>query len=99
MEHLSIRIRLDKTGRPEGPGLGEQPDERLIKMSAERPEILDLQKRHTCSVEEAAALLQIGRSTAYAAARDGTLPTVRLCHRILVPTAKLLELLGIEREA
>jgi excisionase family DNA binding protein len=57
-----------------------------------------LHERATCSVEEAAEILGIGRSTAYAAARDGTLPTLRLSHRLLVPTAKLMVMLGLERE-
>lgn len=55
-----------------------------------------LQARSTCSIEEAAAVLNIGRSTAYAAARDGSLPVIRLSHRLLVPTAKLLAMLGAE---
>lgn len=58
----------------------------------------DLAGRHTCSIEEAAAVLNIARSTAYAAARDGSLPTVRLSHRLLVPTAKLMAMLGVEPE-
>lgn len=53
-----------------------------------------LRKRPTCSVDAAATILGIGRSTAYAAARDGSLPTVRISHRLLVPTSKLLALLG-----
>jgi excisionase family DNA binding protein len=57
-----------------------------------------LRGRSTCSVVEAAAALGIGRSTAYAAAHDGSLPTVRLSHRVLVPTAKLLAMLGVELE-
>jgi excisionase family DNA binding protein len=57
-----------------------------------------LQGRETCSVDEAAKVLGIGRSTAYAAAHDGSLPTLRLSHRLLVPTAKLLTMLGVERE-
>jgi len=56
-----------------------------------------LEGRATISVEEAAILLGIGRSTAYAAAHDGSLPTIRLSHRLLVPTAKLLALLGLEQ--
>jgi len=56
-----------------------------------------LEGRATCSVEEAAALLGIGRSTAYAAARDGSLPVIRISNRLLVPTARLSELLGLEK--
>lgn len=52
--------------------------------------------RTTFSVEETARYLGIGRSTAYAAARDGSLPTIRISKRILVPAARLRELLGLE---
>ncbi|MEZ5125318.1 MAG: helix-turn-helix domain-containing protein [Thermoleophilia bacterium] len=55
-----------------------------------------LRRGPTCSVEEAAIVLGIGRSTAYAAARDGSLPTLRMSKRILVPTAKLIAMLGVE---
>ena len=68
----------------------------------ERPaavrDVADLRGRATCGIDEAAQLLGIGRSTAYAAARDGSLPTLRLSHRLLVPTAKLMVMLGLERE-
>jgi excisionase family DNA binding protein len=57
-----------------------------------------LRGRHTCSVEEASELLGIGRSTAYAAARDGSLPVLRVRNRLLVPVAKLMKMLGIEAE-
>jgi excisionase family DNA binding protein len=58
--------------------------------------IAELRGRSTCSVDEAAWLLRIGRSTAYAAAHDGSLPTIRVAGRILVPTAKLLVMIGAE---
>jgi excisionase family DNA binding protein len=51
-------------------------------------------ERLTYTIEETARLLGIGRGTAYAAARAGDLPTVRLGRRLLVPRAALLELLG-----
>jgi excisionase family DNA binding protein len=56
----------------------------------------DLRRSLTCSIDEAAALLGIGRSTAYAGARDGSLPTLKVAHRLLVPTAKLLAMLGYD---
>lgn len=62
-----------------------------------RATVEGLAGRSTCSIEEAAEIFGIGRSTAYAAARDGSLPTVRLCKRLLVPTAKLLAMLGLEQ--
>lgn len=52
----------------------------------------------TMSVEEAGRLLGISRSAAYRAAGCGQLPTLRLGRRLLVPTAKLLALLGIGPE-
>lgn len=52
------------------------------------------------SVEDAAKLLGVSRGLAYAA-RRGELPTIRLGRRLLVPTARLLELVGAQetREA
>ena len=56
------------------------------QMQRQQDRIAELRRRSTCSVDEAARLLQIGRSTAYAAAKDGSLPThPRLVGRILVP--------------
>jgi excisionase family DNA binding protein len=60
-----------------------------------RERIAELRGRSTCSVDEAARLLRIGRSTAYAAAHDGSLPTIRVSSRLLVPTAKLLAMIGV----
>jgi excisionase family DNA binding protein len=58
---------------------------------ADRPDEL---ARRTYTVEEAAAILGIGRQTAYLAAKSGDLPTVRVGGRLLVPRARLAELLG-----
>ena len=51
--------------------------------------------RLTVTVEEAAALLGVCRSTAYELVARGELPTIRMRRRILVPTAGLAKLLGI----
>ena len=51
----------------------------------------------TLTVEEAAAALGVGRSTAYELARTGGIPVIRLGRRIVVPTAALAELLGVGR--
>jgi excisionase family DNA binding protein len=51
--------------------------------------------RLTYSVEEAARTLGISRGLAYEAARNGDLPTIKLGRRLLVPRARLEELLGI----
>ena len=50
--------------------------------------------RVTLTVDEAAALLGIGRSTAYDAVNRGELPCVRVGRRLLVLRAPLLRLLG-----
>jgi excisionase family DNA binding protein len=57
-----------------------------------------LRGRCTCSIEEAAAILGIGRSTAYAAAHDGTLPVLRMSKRLLVSVPRLLAMIGIEQK-
>lgn len=46
------------------------------------------------TVEEAAAVLRLGRTTAYAAIRTGEIPSVRIRRRVLVPRRALLALLG-----
>jgi excisionase family DNA binding protein len=56
----------------------------------------ELRSRLTITVEEAAAALGIGRTAAYEAVRRGELETLRLGRRVLVPTAPLLRLLGLE---
>ena len=48
----------------------------------------------TLSVEQAGDLLGISRRSAYRAASRGELPTLRLGRRLLVPTARLLSLIG-----
>lgn len=52
----------------------------------------------TRNVEEAGEMLGISRRSAYRAAANGELPALRIGRRLLVPTAQLLDLLGISRE-
>lgn len=52
----------------------------------------------TMSVEDAAKLLGVSRGLAYEAARRGELPTIKLGRRLLVPTARLLELVSAPQE-
>ena len=52
-------------------------------------------ERPTLSVEETAAILQISRSTLYDALRTGEIPCIRVGRRVLVPTARLRDLLGL----
>lgn len=53
----------------------------------------ELAERVTISVEEAGEALGISRGAAYAAAREGTIPTVRFGRRLIVPVSRLLDLL------
>jgi excisionase family DNA binding protein len=64
--------------------------------ATERP--VDL-TRPTISVEDAGRVLGISRGLAYQGVRDGSIPSLRVGRRILVPTARLLELLGERRAA
>lgn len=57
-----------------------------------------MDERLTYSVEEAARLCGVSRGLAYQAAKSGELPTVRLGSRLLVPRARLEDLLGISAE-
>jgi excisionase family DNA binding protein len=50
------------------------------------------------SVEQACKLLGVSRSAGYRAAATGDLPTLRWGHRLYVPTAQLLTLLGLPWE-
>lgn len=52
----------------------------------------------TITLTEAAQILGIGRTTAYAAAHAGTFPTkvIQIGSRWVVPTSPLLDLLGLD---
>ncbi len=52
--------------------------------------------RATYSVDEAAAKLGVNRNSAYAGVRAGTIPSIRVGGRLLVPKAILDRMLGIE---
>jgi excisionase family DNA binding protein len=58
----------------------------------------DADKRLTLSVPEAAWLLGISPAHGYELAARGVLPTLRLGHRIVVPRAALLALVGMAPE-
>jgi len=55
--------------------------------------------RLTLSIDEAAELVGISRTTAYELAQSGELPTVRLGRRILVPINQLADVLGTDVDA
>ena len=48
----------------------------------------------TMSIPAAAKLLGISRSAGYRAVASGQIPTIRIGRRLLVPTARLYQLLG-----
>lgn len=50
------------------------------------------------SVSDAAILLGVSRSAAYRAAKAGQIPTIAFGRRLLVPTCRLLEMLGVPLE-
>jgi excisionase family DNA binding protein len=50
----------------------------------------------TFTVEEAAKILGIGRSSAYEATRTGRISTIKIGHRILVLAGPLAQSLGVE---
>jgi excisionase family DNA binding protein len=56
----------------------------------------ELRTKPTCTIGDAARALSIGLSTAYAAARAGQIPAIRLGNRFVVPTASLLRMLGLD---
>ena len=60
----------------------------------EVPVDLDLPDKPMFSVEEAASILGVGRGTAYQCAHSGEIPALRLGHRILIPRAALVRMLG-----
>ena len=53
----------------------------------------------TLSIERAAKLLGLSRSSAYRAAANGQLPTLAFGRRLVVPTFRLMQMLGIPEEA
>jgi len=53
----------------------------------------DVADNATCTVEQAARVLGIGRTAGYDAARRGDLPTIRIGRRVLVSVPALLGLL------
>jgi excisionase family DNA binding protein len=56
----------------------------------------DPRREPTVDVERAGRLLGISRGSAYEAVRRGEIPSIKLGHRVVVPTASLLAMLGVE---
>ena len=59
--------------------------------------LAELEGRATITIEEAGRLIGLRRSTAYAAAQRGQLPTRRVGRRLLVPVPAFLRWLGDAR--
>lgn len=59
--------------------------------------LAEVRHRPTVSVEVAGQILGLSRNSSYQAAGRGDIPVLRIGRRLLVPTAKLLELLGLEQ--
>lgn len=53
----------------------------------------DIRGRATVTVEEAGAVLGIGRQAAYTAVRNGEIPSLKLGRKLLVPVPRLLAML------
>ena len=75
--------------------MGQQPRQEARALTNDS----DILTRPTCSVTEAAAVLGISRQSAYNAIEAGELPSLRLGRRIVVPVARLRELLGLDGRA
>lgn len=68
-----------------------------MKASANNLLVPDPSCEPTISVDRAASLLGISRSTAYAAVRSGEIPSVKFGQKIVIPTAGILRMLGLSR--
>jgi excisionase family DNA binding protein len=84
------RLRPASTGR--GPASSTEEDMTATGL-LQRVQLPGLLK-----VEQASVLMGISRSAAYRAVATGDLPSVRFGCRLYVPTARLLELLGLVPE-
>lgn len=54
----------------------------------------DVMDRPTLTIPQAGQVLGVSPQSAYNAVRRGEIPTIRLGRRLLVPTHKLLQMLG-----
>lgn len=88
MDHLPSRLPFRSSAANAEAADGELP-------VARSPTTMMQELSPTISIEQAGEMLGISRRSAYRAAATGELPTLRLGRRLLVPTARLLELLGL----
>jgi excisionase family DNA binding protein len=59
-------------------------------------EAAEILAKPTCTVEESARLLGIGRALAYEAVKRGEIQSIKVGGRVLVPTAVLRRLLQLD---
>jgi hypothetical protein len=59
------------------------------------PALPDPRMEPTVSVERAGQVIGVSRGSAYEGVRRGQIPAIRIGHRLLVPTAALLRLVGV----
>lgn len=50
----------------------------------------------TLTVEQTAEVLGLSRQSAYEGVKRGEIPSIRVGRRLIVPTAQLMRLLGVE---
>jgi hypothetical protein len=62
----------------------------------DREELLDPMRHPVLDVEVAGRLVNLSRPSAYRAAAKGELPTIRMGRRLVVPTAALRKLIGLD---
>jgi len=56
----------------------------------------DANERPTLTVDETGELMGISRNSAYKGVKDGSIPSIRIGNRILVPTAALRRMLQVD---
>ena len=74
---------------------GREPDPRVLTRDQL---VVVLRSRTTVSVPFAGACCGISRAASYAAAKNGSLRTLKLGHRLLVPTIWIEGQLGLREE-
>ena len=79
-----------------GPSRPSSPPDVVTNAAGTRAEATELPP--TISIQHAAKLLGLSRSAAYRAAARGELPTIAFGRRRLVPTRRLLQMLGLSVE-
>ncbi len=68
--------------------------EEFLRRAIRANEKVEQLERVTLSVEEAAEVLGISRGHAYAAVKDGEIPSIRLGDRLLIPITSLTRMLA-----